>query len=342
MTSAGVVPPEPRRVVLADEANARIREAELEVEELEERLRRVEAEIEAADQRGHEATDEPELPESAQLTVRFVDDLVSTNRERIRDLLSERYAWAGDRLVEAHVEAQEIVNDALAELSLALRERDAGRRDPRDEPLVAALLASIASPSPATDELVEVGQPDAAETGIGADAAVGSEAPEIHAAPDDDDEEDDEEEDDAEDHGEDEDDGELAVQGAHFVQPKPQAAVPPLEELGPAAAVDDVVSSAVQAVLRALTDPGSEAAEARTEPAPQLQWSELEGLPEPASGLQPPKALAGGVPSPRFEEFWGDQASSVEARPPRFRPRHVIIAMVLLVAAVIIALALIG
>lgn len=338
MTFTEVVPPEPRRVVLAADADAQLLAAARELDHLSERLEHLEAEVEAAEARAGEVPDEADLPESAQLTLRFVDDLISTNRERIRDLLSERYAWAGDRLVEAHAEAQEIVNEALAELSLALRERDAGRSSTTGEPMVAELLASIASPAPVDDEprveLVPTLAPD-----DGVEDRTGEEAGPEHD--DDRDGDDLEADDDLADDLEEGDDREAEPVGAHFVK---TAVVTAEEPTLAEPTVDDVVTSAVQAVLRAITEPAADTDAGATTVA-TAAWEGLGPIPEPAADLQPPAALVGAgvaAPSAVDAEFWGHPHAEDGAAPSRFRPRHVVIAMVLLVAAVIVALALIG
>lgn len=375
MTTVRLVPPEPRHVVLADEADARMREAAHEIEVLEARLSQIEAESRQIEPASPSEPSQADLPESAQLILRFVEDLVSTNRENMSDLLSDRYAWAAGRLRQAHAVAHELVNEALDEFATALHERGATRTNPLDTPPIAELISSIGRSSSAVldarDEPADaVASLDTAphdETAVLDVVTVG--APEPAATNgltwrD------------RDDHSEGEADSEIG--------PQDRAADSPVE-MQPAATVDDMVSSAVQAVLHALTGSGDDGEHPIAAPASSSPASRSLGLLEaavddakraigdgaPAARAQPdlspdpvadalidedlgdedldeegPDGEAGAAPddalATRFESFWSDEvpATDTSANPIVFGA--VILPMLLVVVVIMLALVVIG
>lgn len=369
MTTIGFTRPEPRHVVLADEADARIREAASEIEELEARLGRVEAELEEVERLSPCEPGQADLPESAQLILRFVEDLVSTNRENMSDLLSDRYAWAAGRLLEAHAVAHELVNEALDEFAAALHERGATRTDPLDVPPIAELISSIARTAPA--EVDAKDEPTSAVASIDAQpepvtaildrATVRAPEPAVAAKG-------------------------LAWRGSgdhsdndkdNEIGPHDHLAESPVE-MQPAATVDDMVSSAVQAVLHALTSPGDEseqpialasspsaasslglleaavddakraigdgapAAQGQPELSPDPEVEELtrEGHDEGPDGeaeATPDDSLA-----TRFESFWRDETAATDTSANPIVFGAVILPMLVVVVVIMLALAVIG
>ncbi|MFZ6004514.1 MAG: hypothetical protein ACOYXM_11350 [Actinomycetota bacterium] len=376
MTTVRLVPPEPRHVVLADEADARMREAAREIEVLEARLSQIEAESRQIEPASPSEPGQADLPESAQLILRFVEDLVSTNRENMSDLLSDRYAWAAGRLRQAHAVAHELVNEALDEFATALHERGATRTNPLDTPPIAELISSIGRSSSAVldakDEPADaVASLDTAphdETAVLDVVTVG--APEPAATNgltwrDNDD------------HREGDSD------------PQDRAADPPVE-MQPAATVDDMVSSAVQAVLHALTGSGDDGEHPIAAPASSSPASRSLGLLEaavddarraigddaPAARAQPdlspdpvadalidedlgdddlgdedldeegPDRDAETAPddalATRFESFWSDEVAATDTSANPIVFGAVILPMLLVVVVIMLALVVIG
>ncbi|MGK2948288.1 MAG: hypothetical protein ACSLFP_06925 [Acidimicrobiales bacterium] len=325
-------PLEARDVVLADEADARVSVLLGEVEDLTERMREVTAEVEAAEERAS-IEGQVELSESQQLTLQFVEDLVATNRERMSEVISERYVWVGQRLTEAQAEGQTLTGTAVAELATALAEHDGSGGRSLDDRAVADLLASIATASArsaAGSEAVPV-EPEPAEAepeepAAGAAAAVDPAAVDPAAV----------------------DPAALDPMVADELLQAVEELTVPVEvsshisdDTDQAAMIDDAVGSAVQAVLRALAEesrsPEQEGATAASRPMPEhLAWI----LPDPEAddGVGSEERSDA---SPRHD-FWGQTADSPTPPTSRFAPRDLVISMLVLVLVVIVALVLVG
>lgn len=355
MSALGVARLEPRDVVLAAVADARMDEAVSELESLRERLAQITAEVEASEKQAGSTPNHLELPESVQLTLQFVDDLVSTNRARMRDQVAQRYALAGERLAGAHAEAQAIVSEALAELAAAVHEHSTPREHLVDDLSRAAGTASMPpathrSPASSSVELAQdVCAPGVDDASVGNPEALASDRANDAAAP-------------------------RAVAADNPGESEERLPDQPMEALSAEGddpeSLDGVVDSAVQAILKALAGPGADASPSPptatvrpsvTPPAGLLTWPG-----DSPSGLLPSGPNAAdeerctsiaddGGPHPDsadgagddqlgrgYEHFWRDVADASESRQSLLRPRDLMVAMLVLVALVLAGLALIG
>lgn len=355
MSALGLARLEPRDVVLATVADARMDEAVSELESLREQLSQITAEVEASEKRAGSTPNHLELPDSVQLTFQFVDDLVSTNRARMRDQVAQRYAWAGERLAGAHAEAQTIVGEALAELAAAVDDH----RTPLEHPVAdlrpAGLMGSSMPPatscspaSPVVEPAQDVRAPDADDASVG-DPGTSTTVPANDAV------------------------ASQAVEADRPAESEERLSGQPMEALSPQSgapeSLDGVVDSAVQAILKALAGPGTDArpspptGTARpgvTPPAGLLTWSDdrpAEPPSSPKAGEEEPATSTlddrGPHPDPAdgtkddqagrgYEHFWRDVAEASESRRSRLTPRDLMVAMLVLVAFVLAGLALIG
>lgn len=318
-----------RDVVLAVEADARVALLLAEVDDLATRVREVSTEVETAEASAP-IGGSPELTQSEQLTLRFVDDLLATNRERMREVIFERYAWVSQRLSDAQAEAQDLTDAAVAELAAALAERESCGST-LDDRSVADILGSVATP----------GEPQVTEAGAGPSEAALSElrAREGGAV-----------------------DGattqpsavDPAVVDELVVSSEGSDADEQTEPTDQEAMIDDAVGSAVQAVLRALAASADEGAEHASvvEPAAAaaVRATEPKPTPEHLAWILPDDAAddvadGGGRQDPTTtprHDFWGDAEDGPTKGVPRFAPRDLMFSMLLLVLVVVVGLALIA
>lgn len=331
-------PLEAQDVVLAEEADACVRDLLGEVGELTERMREVTAQVEVAEA-GTSTSGDAELSDSQQLTLQFVEDLVATNRERMREVISQRYVWVGDRLAEAQAEAQAITHAATSELATALAEHDGGLVGHLDDRSVAELVASIPSAGPA-----RVGPAVEPIAEGPRSAEIQDDPPLLDRAPADARDTD----------GEGTLEGELAapvdpaevddplVAVDHVTVPISSSPFPAEGDTG--AVIDDAVSAAVQAVLRALADPATEADAS----APPSNGTPTGAAPEHLAWILPGPDLGEVEDSdhsrndPSHHDFWGDKAPGPTPPSSRFVPRDLVVSMLVLVMVVIVALLLAG